>query len=142
MQPVRDELKSASCAAAPLVEAAAFVITTSYATFACRRRIKMSPVCQLEMTLPGDFAGGVWGDGSADERWRAWTVRGAAGLGSAATDNTGGGAALGARAAAGISAVKGLPGRGRGRTDLEAARYVARPAKAKIRRTTSTESSG
>ena len=28
----------------------------------------MSPVCQLEMTLPG-FPGGVWGDGSTDERW-------------------------------------------------------------------------
>src|SRR5262249_21299190 len=35
----------------------------------CRRRIKMSPVCQLEMTLLGGFPGGVRGDGSADERW-------------------------------------------------------------------------
>ena len=31
----------------------------------------MSPLCQLEMTLPGDFSGGVWGDGTADERWGA-----------------------------------------------------------------------
>ena len=31
---------------------------------ACRRPIKMSPVCQLEMTLPGGFLGSVWGDGS------------------------------------------------------------------------------
>ena len=49
----------------------------SYASAACRRPIKMSPVCQLEMTLPGDFPG-VWGDGSADEQWRAAAARGAA----------------------------------------------------------------
>src|SRR5204862_4286000 len=32
----------------------------------CRRPIKMSPVCQLEMTLPWGFLGGVWGDGLSD----------------------------------------------------------------------------
>src|SRR5580704_17870208 len=37
------------------------------AAWTCRRPIKMSPLCQFEMTLPEDFAGGVWGDGSADE---------------------------------------------------------------------------
>src|ERR1019366_4466329 len=26
----------------------------------CRRPIKMSPLCQIEMTLPGDFSEGVW----------------------------------------------------------------------------------
>jgi hypothetical protein len=44
----------------------------------CRRPIKMSLLCQLEMTLPGGFPGGVWGDGSADERWGAGAARGAA----------------------------------------------------------------
>ena len=39
----------------------------------------MSPVCQLEMTLPGDIAGGVWGDGSADERLGAAAVAAAYG---------------------------------------------------------------
>jgi hypothetical protein len=42
----------------------------------------MSPVCQLEMTLPRGFLG-VWGDGSADQRWRAAAARGAARFGSA-----------------------------------------------------------
>jgi hypothetical protein len=41
------------------------------ATAGCKRPIKMSPLCQLEMTLPGGFPGGVRGDGSADERWGA-----------------------------------------------------------------------
>jgi hypothetical protein len=36
----------------------------------------MSPMCQLEMTLPRGFPGGVWGDGSADERWGAAAARG------------------------------------------------------------------
>ena len=31
----------------------------------------MTPLCQLEMTLPGGFPGGVGGDSSADERWGA-----------------------------------------------------------------------
>jgi predicted DNA-binding protein (UPF0251 family) len=35
----------------------------------CRRPIKMSPLCHLQMTLPGGFQEGVKGDGSADERW-------------------------------------------------------------------------
>jgi type I restriction enzyme S subunit len=45
-----------------------------YANISCRRPIKMSPLCQIEMTLPGDFPEGVWGDGTADERWRAWAA--------------------------------------------------------------------
>ena len=39
-----------------------------YPTLWCRRPVKMSPLCQLEMTLPRGFSGGVRGDGSADER--------------------------------------------------------------------------
>jgi len=62
----------------------------------CRRPIKMSPLCQIEMTLPGDFSGGVWGDGTADERRGACTAGGAAGLGSATADGRGGGAIVGA----------------------------------------------
>jgi len=38
--------------------------------------IKMSPLCQFEMTLPADFPGGVWGDGSTDERWGVVAARG------------------------------------------------------------------
>lgn len=34
----------------------------------------MSPVYQLENTLPQGFPGGVWGDGSADERSGAAAV--------------------------------------------------------------------
>ncbi len=41
------------------------------------------------MTLPGGFSGGVWGDGSADERSGAWAARGAAGFGSSAVDERG-----------------------------------------------------
>ena len=40
----------------------------------------MSPVCQLEMTLPRGFAGGVGGDGSSDERWGAFAAGGPEGL--------------------------------------------------------------
>jgi hypothetical protein len=37
----------------------------------------MSPLCQLEMTLPGGLPGVfVWGDGFADELWRAFAARG------------------------------------------------------------------
>src|SRR5439155_7888862 len=43
-------------------------------------------VAHVEMTLPRGFAGGVWGDGSADERSRAAAARGAAGFGSAKID--------------------------------------------------------
>jgi hypothetical protein len=39
----------------------------------------MSPVCQLEMTLPRGFAG-VGGDGSSDERWGAFAAGGPEGL--------------------------------------------------------------
>jgi hypothetical protein len=52
----------------------------------CRRPIKMSPVCQLEMTLPWGFLGGVWGDGSGNERWRAYAARVAAGFGPTTAD--------------------------------------------------------
>src|SRR6516165_6354204 len=80
-----------------------------YAALTCRRPIKMSPLCQFEMTLPTDFPGGVWGDGSTDERWGVVTARGAAGFGSAAIEGGGRGTAAGARAPSGISAVEGLP---------------------------------
>ena len=59
----------------------------AYLTAGCRRPIKMSPACQLEMTLPEGFAGGIRGDGSADERWGAEAARGAAGFGSTAADD-------------------------------------------------------
>src|SRR5438270_1862430 len=49
----------------------------------CRRPIKMSPLCQLEMTLPGGYPEGVGGDGSADERRGAFAVGSVAGYGSA-----------------------------------------------------------
>src|SRR5438045_9147018 len=42
----------------------------------------MSPGCQLEMTLPWGLLGGVRGDGSANERWRAYAARVAAGFGA------------------------------------------------------------
>ena len=74
----------------------------------CRRPIKMSPVCQLEMTLPGGFLGGVWGDGLADERSGAAAARGAAGFGSAAIDDRGGESAARARAPSGVSVAEGL----------------------------------
>jgi hypothetical protein len=90
-----------------------------YARFFCRRPIKMSPVCQLEMTLPGGFPGAVWGDGSADERSRAAAARGVARFGSAAADARCGGAALGVGAASGVSAVEGLSDRGSDRPNLE-----------------------
>src|SRR5215472_1583973 len=67
----------------------------------------MSPLCQLEMTLPEGFAGGVWGDGSTDERWEADAARSAAGSGSETIDDCGCGAAAGARAAPGVPTVKG-----------------------------------
>src|SRR5580693_4607497 len=78
------------------------------ADIGCRRPIKMSPLCQFEMTLPADFPGGVWGDGSTDERWGVVAARGAAGFGSAALDGDGRGTAAGARAPTGISAVEGV----------------------------------
>ena len=56
----------------------------------------MSPVCQLEMTLPGGFPGGVGGDGSADERRGAVAAGSAARFGSETVDDEGGGAAAGA----------------------------------------------
>src|SRR5438132_10004049 len=88
----------------------------------CRRPIKMSPLCQFEMTLPADFPGGVWGDGSTDERWGVVAARGAAGFGSAAIDGDGRGTAAGARAPSGISAVEGVSHCGSGWLDLEAPR--------------------
>ena len=88
----------------------------------CRRPIKMSPLCQLEMTLPGGFPGGVGGDGSADERWGAVAAGGAARSGSVTVDDEGSGAAAGARAASGVPVVEGLSDRGRDGLDLEATR--------------------
>src|SRR5512133_1860819 len=64
----------------------------------CRRRIKMSPLCRLEMTLPRGFLGGVRGDGLADERRGADAARSAAGSGSKTIDDRGGGAVVEARA--------------------------------------------
>jgi hypothetical protein len=74
------------------------------------------------MTLPRGFSGGVWGDGSADERSRAGAARGAAGFGSGTIDDRGGGAAARARAAAGVSAVEGVSDRRSTRPDLETPR--------------------
>ena len=93
-----------------------------YAIFACRRPLKMSPACQLQMTLPRGFSGGVWGDGSADERSRVAAARGAAGFGSAKIDGRSGGAVARARAASGVSAVKGLSERRSERPDLKTTR--------------------
>src|SRR4029077_4946283 len=81
----------------------------------------MSLVCQLEMTLPGGYPGGVGGDGSADERWGAFAAGRVAGYGSAAADDRGGGAAAGARAPSGVPAVEGIPVGRRDGSDLEAA---------------------
>src|SRR5215471_7798576 len=88
----------------------------------CKRPIKMSPVCQLEMTLPGAFPGGVGGDGSADERWGAVAAGSAARFGSGSLNDAGGGSVVGARAPSGIPAVEGVSDRGRDRLDLEATR--------------------
>src|SRR5216683_2830847 len=54
----------------------------AYAAETCRRPFKMSPLCPIEMTLPEDFSGSVWGDGTADERRGVCAARGAAGPGS------------------------------------------------------------
>jgi hypothetical protein len=53
----------------------------------CRRSIKMSPLCKIEMTL----SGGLWGEGgSADKRRRAFAARRAHSAGGgAATDAEG-----------------------------------------------------
>src|SRR5271167_5183261 len=90
----------------------------------------MSPVCQIEMTLPEDFSGGIRGDGTADERWGADAARGAAGFGSATADDDGSGAASGARAASGVPAVEGVPERGSDGPDLEAPRLPRQPTQA------------
>jgi hypothetical protein len=47
----------------------------------------MSPLCQLEMTLPGGYPGVVGGDGSADERLGAFAAGSIAGFGSAGADD-------------------------------------------------------
>src|SRR5499427_3862756 len=57
----------------------------------------MSPVCQLQMTLPGGIPGGVGGDGSADERWGAVAAGSAARFGSRTLNDAGGGSVVGAR---------------------------------------------
>src|SRR5512132_970322 len=97
----------------------------------CRRRIKMSPLCRLEMTLPRGFPGGVRGDGSADERRGADAARSAAGSGSKTIDDRGGGAIAEARASSGIQVVEGVPDRGSGGPDLEATRSPQQPAQAR-----------
>src|SRR5580700_6115671 len=91
----------------------------------------MSPLCQLQMTLPGGFPGGVRGDGSADERRGADAAGSAAGFGSEAIDDCGGGAAAGARAPSGVPAVEGIPDRGSGGSDLEAPWSPQQPAQAR-----------
>lgn len=83
------------------------------------------------MTLPADFPGGVWGDGSTDERWGVVAARGAAGFGSAATDGGGCGTAAGARAAPGVPAVESVSERGCAGFDLETARSCEQPAQAR-----------
>jgi hypothetical protein len=40
----------------------------------------MTPLCKVDVTLPGGFPGGVGGDGSADERWGAGAAGSAADL--------------------------------------------------------------
>src|SRR6516165_9159068 len=102
-----------------------------YATFACRRPIKMSPACQLQMTLARGVPGGVWGGGFSDERSRTAAARGAAGFGSAAADARGGGAAARARTASGVSVVEGLSDRRSDRPGLEAPRSAQQPAQAR-----------
>src|SRR5215467_3337530 len=97
----------------------------------CRLPIKMSPACQIEMTLLRGFAGGVWGDGSADERWGAAAARGAARFGSAKIDARGGGAAARAGAASSVSAVEGLSDRRRDGRDLETTWSPRQPAQAR-----------
>ena len=99
----------------------------------------MSPVCQLEMTLPRGFAGGVWGDGSADERSGAAAARGGVRFGSAAVDDRGGGAAARARAPSSVSGVEGISDRRSNRRDLETARSPQQPGKPEaLRRTVLT----
>src|SRR5512132_3548983 len=88
-----------------------------YGCYPCRRRIKMSPLCRLEMTLPRGFLGGVRGDGLADERRGADAARSAAGSGSKTIDDRGGGAVVEARASSGVPAVEGVPDHGSGGPD-------------------------
>src|SRR5512134_2430491 len=90
----------------------------------------MSPLCQLEMTLPRGFLGGVRGDGLADERRGADAAGSAAGSGSKTIDDRGGGAIAEARASSGIPAVEGVD-RGSGGPDLEATRSPQQPAQAR-----------
>src|SRR5262252_1032428 len=91
----------------------------------------MSLVYQLEMTLPRGFAGGVWGDGLADERWGATAARGGARVGSAAVDDRGGGAAARARTPSSVSAIEGVSDRRSDRPDLETTRSPQQPAQAR-----------
>ena len=83
------------------------------------------------MTLPRGFSGGVWGDGSADERWRAAAARGAAGFGSRAIDERGGGTAARARTPSGVPAVKGVQDRGSDGSNFEATRSPQQPVQAR-----------
>src|SRR6516225_5346193 len=99
--------------------------------FICRGPIKMSPLCQLEMTLPGGSAGGIGSDGSADERWGAVAAGSAARSGSETVDDGGSGAAARARAAPGVPIVEGVSDRGRDGFDLEAPRAPQQPVQAR-----------
>src|SRR6516162_2579411 len=83
------------------------------------------------MTLPEGFPGGVWGDGSADERSGAAAARGAAGFESGKIDGPSGGAAARARAPSGVSVVEGLSDRRSDRPDLETTRSPQQPAQAR-----------
>ena len=91
----------------------------------------MSPVCHLEMTVPRGFAGGVWGDGSADDRSGAAAARGGVRFGSAAVDDRDGGAAARARTPSSVSAVEGLSDRRSDRPDLKTTRSPQHPAQAR-----------
>src|SRR5262249_25341347 len=96
-----------------------------------RRPIKMSLLCQLQMTLARGIPGGVRGDGSVDERWGAVAAGGAARSGSETVDDGGSGAAAGARAAPAVPAVEGVPSRGRDELDLKGTRAPQQPSQAR-----------
>src|SRR6516165_2210058 len=96
----------------------------------CRRPIKMSLLCQLQMTLPRGFPGGVGGAGSADEGGGDIAAGSAARSGSEAVNDAGSETAAGARAPSGVPAIKGLSDRGRDGFDLEATRALQQPAQA------------
>jgi hypothetical protein len=97
----------------------------------CRRPIKMSPLCHLQMTLPGGFQEGVKGDGSADERWGLTQLEVLRDLDQRRLTTEAAGTAAGARTPPAIPAVEGVPARGSGGPDLEATRSPQQPAQAR-----------